>query len=171
VRSQAFTDRLAIARRLVAAGPSVSPLSPHVQDQFKAASSECKDKLHQAGFAAAVAEPHRGWRQRTRGDDPEARTLLLAAMLDCMAARCPHLRKGSSPQPAFALLPLRRIDCQRCVGVRRRPPAEDGDRCDVCGSRGVTFFTPFAVACGAVLISGDACPSCASTLQIGEAAA
>jgi hypothetical protein len=164
-----FGQRLATARQLMAAGWAGSHLS-HIQDQLEAAADESKDQLHLLGFVATLAEPERGWRQRSEIGDPEQRAVLLAAMLDCMPARCPHLRKGE-PQPAYALLPLRRIDCRRCVGTWRRPPLEDSDRCDVCGARDVSFFVPFAVAVGPTLIAGDACSSCAGVLGIHEAAA
>ena len=47
-----------------------------------------------------------------------------------------------------------------------RPPADESDRCDVCGARGVTTFVPFAMWQGPALVVGDACSYCASTLGI-----
>jgi hypothetical protein len=117
------------------------------------------------GAALPILQPDRHWRQRievTPSDNVRAH--ILAAVLDCLDV-CVHLRRGG-PQPAFVQLPLRRIDCTRCVRTLRRPPPDEADRCDVCGTRGVMTFTPFACHHGPALVTGDACPSCASTLGI-----
>ena len=49
---------------------------------------------------------------------------------------------AADPQPSADPLPLRRADCTRCVGTIRRPPADEADRCDICGARGVVTFHP-----------------------------
>jgi hypothetical protein len=161
-----FAQRLATARRMIAAGPTVTRPAEHVQARIDAAVDECLDELQHVGFVVANLAPERGWRQRVRADDPDQRAYLLAAVLDCMRTQCPHLRQG--PQPAYALLPLRRLDCRKCATVPRLPAPADADRCDVCGERGVTHFVPFAVAAGPTLVSGDACSSCAGVLGIGR---
>src|SRR5205823_5522990 len=119
--------------------------SKYARAELEAATAECADQLHLVGFVTAIAEPERGWRQLTRYSEPEQRAYLLAATLGCMGAQCSHLRKAEGPQLAYVRLPLRRIDCGRCVGTWRRPPAEDSDRCDICGGRGIDCFVPFAL--------------------------
>lgn len=165
-----FEQRLTAARQLLASGSSEPRFAAHMQDQIDSAARECHHYAERVGTIVALLEPHRGWRQLTRYDDAEQRAYLLAAMLDCMRNVCPHLRK-EGPQPAYAALPLRRLDCRRCAGIRRLPPPEDADRCDVCGSRGVSRFVPFVVSVGPTLVSGDVCPSCAGALGIQERAA
>lgn len=165
-----FTERLAIARQLIAAGPRAVTVPSHLHDQVEAAARECHQAVEQAGVIAALLEPDRRWRQSTRRGRDDQRAHLLAAVLDTMRNVCVHLRR-EGPQPAYAQLPLRRLDCRRCVVTRRVPPPDDDDRCDVCGARGIDFFTPFVVASGALLISGDACLTCAAALEIQEVAA
>jgi hypothetical protein len=91
----------------------------------------------------------------------------LAALLGCVNV-CVHLRRGG-PQPAIARLPLRRVDCERCIGTLWRP-ATGADECDVCERRGITVFYPFAVRLGPALLVGDACCACAGVLGIRQEA-
>jgi hypothetical protein len=120
------------------------------------------------GAVLPTIAPDRPWHQRVDADPSAAvRAHLIAAVMGC--ASCCHLRKGG-PQPTFALLPLRRLVCTRCAGIVRRPVTA-ADECDVCGARGVMMFSPFAVRMGPVIVSGDACQSCADTLGIRREAA
>jgi hypothetical protein len=43
-----------------------------------------------------------------------------------------------------------------------RPPAQDADRCDVCGRRGIARFTPFELATGPLVLCGE----CAATILV-----
>ena len=165
MRTAPFANRLAQARALIARG--VSPLPVHIADQLGAAGSEAAVLHDRIAAALPILDPHRGWR-RLREAVPldDTRAYLLAALLDC-ATVCPHVRRGG-PRPAFVRLPLRRIDCERCTRTLRRPPADEDDRCDVCGARGVATFHPFAVRLGPTLVTGDACPRCAGSLGIAR---
>jgi hypothetical protein len=98
----------------------------------------------------------------------ETRAHRLAALLGCTTV-CLYLRRGG-PRPAVARLPLGRVDCERCAQTLYQPPLEDVDRCDVCTSRGITTFHPFAVRQGPLLLAGDACPDCATVLGIRQEA-
>jgi hypothetical protein len=159
-----FTDRLALARQLVARGAAQPPT--HLADQLGAAGKEARGLHQRIGALAAVLHPERPWRHRTdHAPSDEVRTYLLAAALGCMGDVCCHLRKGG-PQPALVLLPLHRVVCTRCAGIVRRPPPGEDDRCDVCGARGVVTFHPFSVHLGPTIVTGDACPACAETLGI-----
>jgi len=162
-----FPTRLALARKLVAHGPS--PLPTHVRDQLGAASDETRVLHDRIGAALPLLDPDRNWRERIdmRPSD-EVRAHLLAATIGCLP--CVHLRKDSSPQPAFVQLPLRRSDCARCSQTLRKPPAEDDDRCDVCGAPEVLTFYPFAVRLGPAIIAGNACVGCAGALGIRQEA-
>lgn len=160
-----FADRLALARRLIAHGAARQPI--HVADQLEAAGSEARVLHDHIGAALPILEPSRTWRQRIDADpSDDVRAYILAATLDCTTV-CIHLRRGG-PRPAFVQLPLRRADCGRCIGTVRRPPADESDRCDVCGQRGVTTFVPFAMRQGPALVMGDGCPTCAAVLGIRQ---
>jgi len=163
-----FSTRLALAQRMIAHGPR--PLPGHVADQLGAASSDTRQLHDRIGVVMPLLQPDRHWRQRVDAAPASgAWAYLLAALLGCTTI-CPHLRKGG-PQPAIVRLPLRLIACGRCSLIIRRPPADEADRCDVCGARGIEVFHPFAVRLGPLLIAGDACSGCADELGIvGEAA-
>lgn len=164
-----FATRLALARRLISRGMAAPTV--HLADQLAAAGSEARVLHDHIGAALPVLQPDRDWRSRVEADpSDDVRAYLLAALMGCTTV-CIHIRRGG-PRPAFVQLPLRRIDCGRCVGTVRRPPADESDRCDVCGARGVVTFAPFAMRSGPALVLGDACPSCADTLGIvGEISA
>jgi hypothetical protein len=116
-----------------------------------------------------LIQPGRNWRQRIDPDpSDDVKAHLLAATLDCTTV-CVHVRRGG-PRPAFVRLPLRRVDCSRCMDTVRRPPPDEADRCDVCGDRGVVTFVPFAVRQGPALVVGDACSDCAAVLGIVQEA-
>jgi hypothetical protein len=162
-----FAARLSLAHALIARGaPS---LAGHVADQLAAASRDTRALHDRLAAVLPLLAPDRHWRQRLEtGPSDAVRAHLLAAVLDCPAACC-HLKRGG-PQPAIVRLPLRRFDCGRCVRTLRRPPADEDDRCDVCGLRGVVTFHPFAVRQGPLLIVGDGCSDCADVLGIRQEA-
>ena len=163
-----FSDRLALARRLVARRSARPPV--HLADQLEAAGSEARVLHDRIGATLPVLEPERNWQYRVEADPSDGvKALILAAVLDC-TTMCVHLRRGG-PRPAFVQLPLRRIDCARCIRTLRRPPPDETDRCDVCGARGIVTFVPFAAHHGpASLVMGDACPDCAGVLGIRQEA-
>ena len=162
-----FADRLALARRLIARGASRPPV--HLADQLDAAGSEARALHDHIGAALPILQPDRDSRHRIEADpSDDVRAYILAATLDCTAV-CVSLRRGG-PRPAFVQLPLRRVDCGCCVGMLRRPPPGEADRCDVCGARGVAMFHPFAMRMGPALVLGDACPGCADVLGIVQEA-
>ena len=168
-RHHDFATRLRFARALIAGGATPAPA--HLADQFDAASVEVRAAHDRLGAVLPILEPDRNWRQRLDSDpSAEVRAYLLAALIGCLGAVCPHLRRGG-PRPAFARLPLRRVDCTKCLRTLRRPPPDEADRCDVCGARGVTTFHPFAGQHGPAMVMGDACPRCASVLGIVQEAA
>jgi hypothetical protein len=158
-----FPTRLALARRLVARGAAPAPV--HLADQLAAAGAEARVAHDRLGATLPLIQPGRHWRQRIDPDpSDDVRAYILATVLDCTRV-CVHIRRGG-PRPAFALLALRRVDCWRCVQTTRRPPPDEADRCDVCTTRGVTTFHPFAVRMGPALVVGDACAGCADVLGI-----
>src|SRR4051812_29492992 len=109
-----FADRLELARRMVARGARLAPVN--IADQIGAAGREMRHHHDRLGMVLPAIEPARNWRQRV---DPvasdETRAYLLAALLGCVNV-CIHLRRGG-PRPAFARLPLRRVDCEHCVAT------------------------------------------------------
>src|SRR4051812_15836335 len=106
-----FADRLALARRLVARGPSALPT--HTVDQLGAAGREVRQIHDHLMSVLPQIEPDRHWRQRMDSEpSDETRAYLLAATMGCTTV-CVHIRR-SGPQPAICRLSLRRADCQRC---------------------------------------------------------
>lgn len=166
-----FRVRLSLARELVERSASARDGLPlHVVDQLDAAAKETSGFVPVIGRGLQALQPTRGWHQRVEPASDEKAAYLLAALMACLERPCVHLRRGG-PQPSFARLPLRQVDCRRCAATVRRPPAEDADRCDVCGARQeVAWFTPFAIAAGPNLVMGDACRACSVVLGIGERA-
>jgi hypothetical protein len=157
--------RLEAARQLLARG--AAPLPIHEFDQVDAAGTEVRALHDRLSAVLPLLASDRAWRQRVDvSPSDDVRAHILAAVLDCTTV-CVHIRRGG-PRPAFVQLPLRRIDCQRCVGTIRRPPPDEADRCDVCGARGITTFVPFAGRHGPALVAGDACPACAGVLGIRD---
>jgi hypothetical protein len=93
----------------------------------------------------------------------DAIVLMNAALFDCR--RCVHLRRGeSNVQPLLVRLASRSIDCERCAETVRPPRADEDDRCDVCGERGVTEFWPFRFAIDHRTVTGDMCDACRDVL-------
>jgi hypothetical protein len=166
-RRDPFATRLTLARAVIARGAAPAPV--HLADQLAAAGHEARALHDLIGSALPILQPDRAWHQRIDTSPSEAvRAYILAAMLDCTTVCC-HLKRGG-PQPAFDLLALRRVDCWRCVQTTRRPPPDEGDRCDVCGARGIVTFVPFAVRLGPALVVGDGCSACARILGIVQEA-
>ena len=157
-----FADRLNVARKLIARR-SVPPV--HLTDQLEAAGTEARALHDRLGAALPILQPDRQWYGRVEvAPSDEVKALLLAAILDC-TTMCIHLRRGG-PRPAFVQLPLRRVDCERCVRTLRRPPPENDDQCDIGDRHGVVTFHPFACRQGPLLLAGDACADCAAALGI-----
>lgn len=149
-----WEKRLEMARQLLDARDDVSAALPiHVRDQLAAAARDTKWRFERLD-PDGTELPYRSTGTR------EGHAYLVAAMLDCEP--CPHLRNvGYADRPTFALLPLRRLVCERCVRTVRRPPPDEDDRCDVCGARGVRNFKPFVVHDHQLIFAGDACRHCA----------
>ena len=80
---------------------------------------------------------------------------------------CSHLRTHPA-QPAIVRLPVRSIDCHRCVVLLPvKPPSPDeDDRCDLCGRREVDVFYPLRLALSSWLILGDVCSTCADACGV-----
>jgi hypothetical protein len=158
-----FCGRLALAHRMLARGPEAAPAE--VADQMTAANGEVRRMADRLGMLLPILSPDRNWHQMMESTPSETvRAYLLAGVLGCTDV-CPHLRRGG-PQPAIVRLPLRRVDCSRCIQTIRRAPADEDDQCDLCGEPEVLTFVPFAVRQGPALIAGDVCTSCADVLGI-----
>jgi hypothetical protein len=164
-RRHDFATRLRLTHAMIARG-APSPAG-HVADQLGAASRDTRVLHDRLGAVLPLLAPDRNWRQRLdTSPSDDVRAYLLAAVHDCTAVCC-HLKRGG-PQPAIIRLPLRRVDCGRCVQTLRRPPAGEDDRCDLCGARGVVMFVPFACRQGPALIAGDVCTACAGLLGVPQ---
>jgi hypothetical protein len=158
----AFARRLRAARSAAALVNAVRLIAPppvHTRDQYRAATKE-------AHTGAARLGPALSWPPAPDGGrvhDGELSARVLVALTGCRTV-CPHLKR-TPLQPAVASLALRRVDClARCVSTVRRPPPEDADVCGWCGVGEVSRLSPTAIAYGALLVSGPACPSCAGVL-------
>lgn len=159
-----FAQRLQDARFILAhRGQRTVPL--HLDDQLQAAEAEALTLSHRLLDALRTITPGRGWKAATHPPSLDAEAHVLAAVLACLPRTCPHLRNGG-PQPAYAQLPLGRVDCTRCLHTLRLPPAEDADRCDLCGARGIAWFVPIALTSGPLTVIGDVCSACAGVLGL-----
>jgi hypothetical protein len=161
VSPMTFEDRVQAARDVLA-GP-VPELPGWLADQVDAAERDAWRRLLAPSAAA------RSWSGLIvrEGGTPAGREIaatLLAAVVDCRP--CAHLRRARGPVPAFVALALHRALCERCVRTVVHPPADEADRCDVCGSRGNTLFRPFTIAVAHVVYLGDAAPCCESRLGL-----
>jgi hypothetical protein len=95
------------------------------------------------------------------------RAQIMAAITRCLASHhCPHAVYAD--RPLTALVAHRVITCARCspqfaaVMLKRdalQAAAADTE-CDLCLTRGVTEFHPFAILMGPVTLIGDMCPDC-----------
>jgi len=165
-----YQDRLIVSRRFVTdcrahADEVRACLDTATMDQSAAAARDSEAWLHRVAVLLPLIEPIRcgGITGPIQGDrwspeGVEAVSRLLATVWEFRS--CIHLRRTPA-QPALAALPLRRVDCRRCAGTKRNPPADEDDRCDWCGARGVVDFTPIIVQYGPLLAAGDACDACA----------
>ena len=161
-----FETRRALAEAMLEAPFDRSPATVAERDQFHAAHREVRLGMGQVAtllpLVAPLVTPGRRWYAQETTLEGERSARLLAALLGC-ATVCQHLREGG-PQPVIARLALRRLDCRRCATTWRNPPADEADRCDVCGTRGVTTFSEFEAATGLVVMLGNACMACAPVL-------
>lgn len=161
-----YATRVAQFRRALAAVPSGRAWLPaHLRDQLQAATRDTDRRMRQMPALLTALDPERGWhRQETwptspHADEQGARTL--AAIMDFRY--CPHLRRTMA-QPTYARMRLRRLDCARCVRTVVHPPADEDDRCDWCGERGVTTFAALSYQWSVLLVVGNACADCAAAL-------
>ncbi len=140
----------------------------HWVDQVKAAAGETRAMLHHVGRVEHALNPARFNRAVEVRDDwagvDDVLARILAAMGDGHWTWCPHLRRTPA-QPAHVQLALRRVACNRCAGTVRRPPSEEADRCDLCGSCGNATFWPVRFALTSWLVIGDMCRGCAAEIQ------
>lgn len=138
---------------------------PGEGDQLQAATRETRDFFDRFAALLPRLDPERKW-ERTEGErsSVDAFARMLAAIGTGHCRPCSHLKRGG-PQPAIVRLAVHRIDCQRCISTWRRPPDDESDRCDWCGKRQVTTFTPMHIAHGPLMVLGDACEECATALQ------
>lgn len=137
-------------------------------DQVQAAGRDTQADLHRVADVARTIDPERRWSGVQESDDQNLVTdvtaRVLAAMGDGRWVFCCHLKRTPS-QPATVKLPLRRVDCRRCTTVRKPPPDED-DRCDLCGTREVATFWPVCFALSTWLVVGDICRDCMTALDL-----
>ncbi len=142
-----YEARLARARRAVEAARGIK-LPTDLGDQLDAATRETQAHQDRLGKVLQFIEPDRDWRAVKGIKGPlfdEATARQLAAIVGFQL--CTHLRQTPA-QPVIARMPLRRLDCQRCILTVVRPPSDEGDRCDWCGRRGVTNFWPMSINIG-----------------------
>jgi hypothetical protein len=160
-----FSDRLALAARLVTRPPD--PLPTHQADQLRAATAETLDRFATVGVVLPLVDPTRAWHTAIMEPTAGRMALIYAALLGCPP--CIHLRRDG-PQPAQVNLACRRTDCQRCAATVRRPPPGEDDRCDWCTARGISKFVPVTLHTGALIVVGNCCDDCARVLGLVEAA-
>lgn len=144
--------RLAAARAIVANPPA---LPGWVTDQVSAASRDARCHFDTTATTMAAVKPG-----TLTGAGTQGRHLprLVAALLRCEA--CPHVR---TPRPVVVRLQLHRVDCHACVAatLTQPPPADEGDACDICGTRGHARFRETMIQIGLALIVGNAAACCA----------
>jgi hypothetical protein len=106
-----------------------------------------------------------------RAREIAARTLAAIELAGVTA--CPHL--DVLPQGevhSVILLGYRRIACPACARALNaagvEPDPADADRCDFCGTRGITRFSPMVLPLGPSVVFGDACPACHRALVPGR---
>jgi hypothetical protein len=151
----------------------IADLPSQLVDQLDAAHAEAFAQLRRFGAVEAHLESGRWTRPPVTSDDVtrviDTQACVMAAMGDGDWRVCVHLKRTPG-QPAYVLLPVRRVDCERCIGTFRRPPDDEDDRCDLCGARGVTKFWPLRVAASYWIVLGDTCRPCARPLHNPAAA-
>lgn len=160
-----FAEQLEAARRLVTSFVAAEQPPEHFLDQLGAATKEAHHQVHMLG-AALQWDSHYGDGSVERVPEEVAARMVVA--LKGLRV-CPHLRRGG-PQPAWARLVVHRVDCARCTKTIYRPPADEDDRCDWCGARGIEVFVPLALQSGPLVVLGDACDACSVALKWFEVA-
>ena len=130
-------------------------------DQLRAASADAHGEMAgmSATMSALLPDRFHGLAEVRDAAHKELAARVLAAMVEPWA-RCAHLRR-TPVQPQYILLALRRTVCQRCLATVRRPPPDEDDRCDLCGSRGHETFWPLMFSMGPQVVHGDICRQCA----------
>lgn len=91
----------------------------------------------------------------------------LTARLDAYAAGvddgavqlCPHLRRATTPLPAYGALSLDRLVCRACLPTLK-PADHRGDRCDRCG-HGAEMVEPAIANLGTIALLVIQCDPCA----------
>lgn len=163
-----FAERLEAVRALLSA-PDPGRPPGWLLDQHRAARLDAWNRL-----LAPTAQLLRSTRtiagEGFVPDGPEALEVeahLLAGAADCTP--CPHIRVARGPQPILVALPLHQAMCLRCAGTVRNPPADEDDRCDLCGSRGHAEFVPIVAQAGHIVIAGDVGPCCARLTEVVNA--
>lgn len=138
------------------------PAARSLADQVHAATADTANTFDRLRLGLRTINPERGWSEQVSDPaTPRQSAHIAAAILGCTP--CHHLRTGG-PRPSIAALALHRIVCFRCAHTFRKPPAEEDDRCDWCGARGIETFHAFGVWAGPVLVIGDACHDCHAVL-------
>lgn len=161
-----YEHRLQAARTALAAVRELSPPLPGDPgiDQVAAAGDEAMAGFESMVAAGALSEPDRLWATSTTGTDRHDEVMARAFAAVSEVVLCSHLRHGGA-QPVTVLLANRLMVCRRCVKTHRRVPADQMDRCHLCGDA-----TPSAVGIamqvGPVLLLGDVCRVCADALGV-----
>jgi hypothetical protein len=140
-------------------------LPADLRDQLNAATRDTHAFQRRFGQALRGIEPDRQWRTVTGDRGPrldEATARLIAAISTFQF--CSHLRRIPG-QPTVARMPLRRVDCHRCISTHVNPPPNEDDRCDWCGKRGVVEFWPMSISIGYMQAVGDACGDCYAAMN------
>ena len=146
-------------------------LSGGLIDQLTSANRDAEMMMQRLNVVESVIEPGRFDGTRISRDDrkyqDEFQSRVLAAMTSGHWVTCAHLRRTPA-QPAHVLLPIRRISCTRCLSTRYTPPADEADRCDLCGTRNHIEFWPLRAQQSYMLIVGDVCRDCAVALEFPD---
>lgn len=143
--------------------PDLTPNLPvGLADQLEAAARDTANETHR--FAT-----HHRIGGLAQYDNPETaldfQARVYAAMEDGEWTACPHIQRTPA-QPTYVLLPARSLVCGACVHTAPTPPADEADRCDLCGTRDVTAFLPLLAASLHWLIVGDICETCAQATHV-----
>lgn len=166
-RMTSHAERLAAARQAVAALRQARQALPvDLADQMGAAARDTRALFGQLATVLQTTRPAGDWTpSATPAGDPLIDEVVARTLVALSGAKvCVHLRRAPA-QPGVAGLALHRIDCHRCIRTVRKPPEGEADRCDWCGTRGVTTFWPLHYTLGTILVGGDACEGCAMALQ------
>jgi hypothetical protein len=161
-----WEERLALATQIDEKRVDVQHSLDAYDDQLTAATQHAQRIA--TGIGSAVNAMFGGTTPQERQESTTSRRMKIAAYLGC-GASCHHVRNDTAgPQPLLVNLALRRVDCERCSRTIRKPPPDETDRCDWCGSRGHTTFTPTLITSSALVFMGDACETCARALGVYE---